>query len=178
MNKKRIFIFCCSAFLLYFVIYVLFFFLSIEYYETPELAFSNGDKGEVFYIIQGEESARALTNRSDIEKEHFSLKKNEKGWYFAIAFQRNQIFRKVYYNEPNFYSVEIVNCRGTKDYFVEVIIMGGYAVQISDNVESNFDFKEEPTDTGESYIWYFAYVKNLNEEEYEITVNGVTHRID
>jgi hypothetical protein len=128
-------------------------------FSSPEAAFRYQNSEDVMFVVEGEESAMVVgTEVSTI------ISKTDTGWKVGplcgveySAFEQNDVHFAVYHYKD------------TKDYYIQVRESNGHAINIADNINSEFYHEGEFIDPpGERC---YAYVHDLD-DEYTLIVNG------
>ena len=139
-------------------------------FDTPESSYEyyNFGNNNIQVVIEGENSAYVLEQKSVSEKVYSIIPKTESGWKIGTGFNN----RRVAYNFIDSVSINVYQYEDTNDYFISIYDMNGGKSEVSDDYNTSFYSIHKKDENGNIVdTSHYAYVPDFN-SDYCIIVNG------
>lgn len=142
-------------------------------FDTPKEAHSGVGEGNLSDILIGNDSAVVISAEKDKDnnnKRTLYLEK-ENGKYKAPAFLTNKYHYSVFSESSTVApSVTALNETDTNNYYIILNAMEIGENSITDNYKNTY--KEISVNNSDRYTAYYAYVENINPDDYYVDING------
>ena len=141
-------------------------------FTSPQSAYNYNNSGNVKLIVNGAKTDFVVASKGDTDV-YIIVPKSDGGWKLGMGLDTKRIAQTI----SDGVSVYVYQYKNSGDYYITVLDTNGGPSEIIDTHSSKFQFLDKyNSELNKTFYTYYTYI-NGYDDQYALTVNGKTIKI-